>query len=70
MTLKTFLKKSGRSQTWLRDQLKKRGIERDPATISLWCNKKQTPRDQYVVAAISEILGVDTYKIKKLLSND
>lgn len=66
--LKEFLKRNGRSQVWLRDELAKKGIIRDPATISQWCTGKVSPKDEYVYKAIAEILQVTTDKIKSLLS--
>jgi len=61
--LKNILRKSGRSQLWLREQLIHRGIRRDKAHINLWCNDRRTPPDKYIAYAIAEILEVDKSEI-------
>lgn len=58
-TIKDILRSEGRSQTWLRTKLEEYGIKRDKSQLSMYCNGKYKPRDEYVLRAISEILQVD-----------
>ncbi len=58
-TIKDILRSEGRSQTWLRTKLEEYGIKRDKSQLSMYCNGKYRPRDEYVLRAISEILQVD-----------
>lgn len=51
------------SLKWLQKQLKEKGIERDYATISLYCSGAKKPRDRYVIMVIAEILEVSEYEI-------
>ena len=62
-TLLSLLKEEGRTQVWLIQKLKEKGIERDKSTFSLYCSGHKAPRDKYLLDAIAEILDVDNEKI-------
>ena len=62
-TLLDVLKREGRSQVWLLQKLKEKGIERDKSTFSLYCSGHTSPRDKYVAVAIAEILKLEEEEI-------
>lgn len=57
--LKDILKEEGRSQVWLKKQLEDYGISRDKSQISEYCTGIRRPKDDYIVRAISEVLGIE-----------
>ena len=62
-TIKSICKEKGRSHKWLRARMSDRGIDRDKATISQYCNGAKKPRDRYVLIVIAELLEVSEYEI-------
>ena len=52
------LKEEGRSQLWLKNQLDKKGMNRDASQISRWCTGENEPTDEYICGIISEVLGL------------
>ena len=64
MTLAQLIKQEGRTQKWVLAQLEQRGIKRDKSYFNEWCNDKHTPRDEYILFAIADILGKSELEIK------
>lgn len=61
--LKDVLKRQGRTQVWLMEQLAERGAERSVSVMSLYCSGHDKPRDRYVLDLIAELLEVEKEEV-------
>lgn len=68
MNLKEFLRKKGRSQKWLLEQLSNKGINVSYQHLNRWSKGMFSPRHEYVYIAIADCLEVSVDEIKSLFN--